>query len=139
MNLLEVLTGNKYPKTDSLIDANEERVVVTVSMTLAPGHVTLDKPSYIETKFKKLIPILKGIETHEDKENDEQKIVVKVEVPGNFRNINDLNHLVRIAGAICEIAEERLSEPEAIKNIGLDCKPYAYEPEEEAASQQPGS
>lgn len=134
MNLLEVLTGNKYPKKDSLINANEEKVVVFVSMTLAPGHVTLDKPNYIETKFKKLIPILKGIETQEDKENDEQKIIVKVEVPGNFRNINDLNHLVHIASAICEIAEERLSEPEAIKNIGLDCKPYVYESEEKTAS-----
>ena len=134
MNLLEVLTGNKYPKKDSLIDANEEKVVVIVSMTLTPGHVTLDNPGYIETKFKKLIPILKGIGVHKDKENDEQKIIVKVEVPGKFRNINDLNHLVHIAGAICEIAEERLSEPEAIKNIGLDCKPYIYEPEEEAAS-----
>ena len=134
MNLLEVLTGDKYPKIDSSIDANEEKVVVTVSMTLAPGHVTLDNPGYIETKFKKQIPILKDIATYKDKENDEQSIFVKVEVPGKFRNINDLNHLVHIAGAICEIAEDRLSEPEAIKNIGADCKPYVYEPEKKTAS-----
>lgn len=134
MDLLKVLTGNEYPKKDSLIDANEKKVVVFVSMTLAPGHVTLDHPGYIEAKFKKLIPILKGISVHKDKENDEQRIIVKVEVPGDFRNINDLNHLVHIAGAICEMAEDRLSEPEAIKNIGLDCKPYVYEPEEKTAS-----
>ena len=131
MDFLKVLPGNEYPKKDSLIDANEERVVVFVSMTLAPEHVALDNPGYIETKFKKLIPILKGIGTYKDKESDEQKIIVKVEVPGKFRNINNLNHLVRIAGAICEIAEDRLSEPGATKNIGLDCKPFVInEPEE---------
>lgn len=124
---------------DSLIDANEEKVVVIVSMTLAPEHVTLDNPGYIETKFKKQIPILKSITTYKDKENGKQHIFVKVEVPGKFRNIDNLNHLVRIAGAICEMAEDRLSEPVAIKNIGLDCKPFvANEPEEKQADAEPG-
>lgn len=52
-----------------------------------------------------------------------------------FNGITHLNHLVHIAAAISEIAEDRLSEPETIKNIGLDCKPFIHlrdESEEEA-------
>ena len=56
-----------------------------------------------------------------------------VEVDGKFNRIDDLRHLAFIAGRISEIAEDRLSEPVAVKNIGLDCKPFICtddEPEE---------
>lgn len=138
MNFPKVLMGvSEYPKFDSEITANEREVTVSVSMTLEPDHVGLDNPGYIETKLKKQIPVLRAIGTQRDDESDEQTIYVTLKVAGMFRKINNLIHLTTIAKAICEIAEDRLSEPEVVKNIGADCKPYVNEPEEpeeEAAS-----
>ena len=135
MNIIEALMGKKYPQFESAIYADGSKVVVTVSRTLSPDHVNLDTPSYVETKFKKHIPILTSIGVTKNKETDEQTINVTVEVGGIFNDINNLNHLVAIATAISEIAEDKLSEPECIKNIGLDCKPFICtddESEEEA-------
>ena len=70
------------------------------------------------------IPILKEIGITKNQETDEQSINVTVEVGGAFNDITHLNHLVHIATGISKIAEERLSEPEIIKNIGLDCKTF---------------
>ena len=139
MDFQKVLMGGKgYPKFDSEVTATINRVAVAVFVTLDPDHVRLDSPGYIETKLKKQIPILKSIGTRIDNKNGEQTICVIVEVNGKFRSITDLMHLTTIAHVICKIAEDRLSEPEVVKNIGADCKPYVNEPEEEAASQQPG-
>ena len=124
MNILEKLMGKKYPQFESAIYADGSKVVVTVSRTLSPDHVELDSPSYVENKFKKHIPILTSIGVVKNKETDEQTINVTVEVGGIFNDINNLNHLTGIAMAISEIAEDKLSEPSAIKNIGLDCKPF---------------
>lgn len=124
MNIIEALMGKKYPQFESAIYADGNKVIVTVSRTLSPDHVDLDSPSYVENKFKKKIPILTSIGVTKNKETDEQTINVTVEVGGAFNDITDLNHLVHIATGISRIAEDRLSEPEAIKNIGLDCKPF---------------
>ena len=124
MNILEKLMGNDYPKFETAIYADSITTIVTVSRTLSPTHVDLDSPGYIENKFKKLVPILKEIGVTKNQETDEQTINVTVEVDGKFNSINDLNHLAFIAKGISEIAEDRLSEPEVIKNIGLDCKPF---------------
>ena len=137
MDFPKVLMGvNEYPKFDSEITANEREVTVSVSMTLDPDHVGLDNPGYIETKLKKQIPVLRAISTQKDDESDEQAIYVTLKVAGMFRKINDLIHLTAIARAICEIAEDRLSEPEVVKNIGADCEPYVrckpYNHEQEA-------
>ena len=126
MNILEKLLGNDYPKFESAIYADGNTTIVTVSRILSPTHVDLDSPSYVETKFKKRIPILKEIGVTKNQETDEQSINVTVEVGGAFNDITHLNHLVHIAAAISEIAEDRLSEPETIKNIGLDCKPFIH-------------
>ena len=133
MNILEKLMGNDYPKFETAIYADGVTTIVTVSRILSPNHVDLDSPSYVENKFKKHIPILKEIGVTKNQKTDEQSINVTVEVGGAFNGIAHLNHLVRIAAGISDIAEERLSEPEAIKNIGLDCKPFICtdEPEEE--------
>ena len=140
MDFAKVLMGDgKYPKIDSEVTANEQEVTVSVSMTLDPGHVALDNPGYIETKFKKKIPILRAISTQIDDESGEQTIYVTVKVGGMYRKINDLMHIAAIAHTVCEIAEDRLSEPEVLNNIGADCKPYVhckpynYESEEEAS------
>ena len=131
MNILEKLMGKDYPKFETAIYADGNTTVVTVSRTLSPTHVDLDSPGYIENKFKKLVPILKEIGVTNNQETDEQTINVTVEVDGKFNGITHLNHLVHIAAGISEIAKDRLSEPETIKNIGLDCKPFiANEPEE---------
>lgn len=135
MNILEKLLGEAYPKLGSAVCADGNRTIVTVSRTLSPTHVDLDSPSYVETKFKKHIPILKEIGVVKNQETDEQSINVTVEVGGAFNDITHLNHLVHIAAGISEIAEDRLSEPNAIKAIGLDCKPFICtdnEPEEKA-------
>mgnify|MGYP003601651270 FL=1 len=130
MNILEKLMGNDYPKFESAIYADGSKTIVTVSRTLSPDHVDLDSPGYIENKFKKLVPILTTIGVTKNKETDEQTINVTVEVNGAFNGITHLNHLVHIAASISEIAEDRLSEPEAIKNIGLDCKPFIHADDE---------
>lgn len=132
MNILEKLLGNDYPKFESAVYADGYKTTVTVSRTLSPNHVNLDSTSYVENKFKKRIPILKEILVTKNQETDEQIINVTVEVDGKFNGITHLTHLVHIAAGISEIAEDKLSEPEAIKNIGLDCKPFIHtnEPEE---------
>lgn len=135
MNILEKLMGNDYPKFKTAIFADGATTIVTVSCILSPNHVDLDSPSYVETKFKKHIPILKEIGVTKNQETDEQSINVTVEVAGKFNGITYLNHLVDIAAAISGIAEEKLSEPEAIKNIGLDCKPFIHVDDESEEAQ----
>ena len=132
MNILEKLVGKAYPKFESEIFADGNKTVVEVSRTLSPDHVNLDSPSYVETKFKKHIPILKSIDVELDAVTEEQTIKVTVEVDGKFNSIDDLRYLAFIAKGISEIAEDKLSEPEAIKNIGLDCKPFVADESEEA-------
>ena len=131
MNILEKLMGEEYPKLESVVYADGCKTIVTVSRTLSPTNVELDSPSYIETKFKKLVPILGSIYVTKNEKTDEQSINVTVEVDGKFNSVANLNHLAQIAQAIGEIAEERLSEPEIIKNIGLDCKPFIANESEE--------
>ena len=116
--------GKNYPKFETAIYADGNTTIVTVSRTLSPIHVDLYSPSYVETKFKKHIPILKEIGVIKNQETDEQSINVTVEVGGAFNGITHLNHLVHIAAGISEIVEDRLSEPNAIKAIGLDCKSF---------------
>lgn len=135
MNIIEKLLGEAYPKLGSEVFADGNKTVVTVSRTLSPDHVDLDAPSYVETKFKKHIPILKSIGVTLDAETEEQSVNVTVEVDGKFNGISHLKHLVAIATTIGSIAEDKLSEPEATKNIGLDCKPFIdNEPEETQAN-----
>ena len=131
MNILEKLMGNDYPKFETAIYADGITTIVTVSRTLSPTHVDLDSPGYIENKFKKLVPILKEIGVTKNQKTDEQTINVTVEVDGKFNSIDNLKHLAFIAKGISEIAEDRLSEPEVIKNIGLDCKPFICTDESE--------
>ena len=135
MNILEKLMGNDYPKFESAIFADGRTTVVTVSRILSPTHVDLDSPSYVENKFKKHIPILKEIGVTKNQETDEQSINVTVEVAGKFNGITHLNHLVHITAAISNIAEDKLSEPETIKNIGLDCKPFIHADDESEEAQ----
>ena len=135
MNILEKLMGNDYPKFETAIFADGRTTVVTVSRILSPTHVDLDSPSYVENKFKKHIPILKEIGVTKNQETDEQSINVTVEVAGKFNGITHMNHLVHIAAAISDIAEDKLSEPETIKNIGLDCKPFIHADDESEEAQ----
>ena len=135
MNILEKLMGNDYPKFETAIFADGRTTVVTVSRILSPTHVDLDSPSYVENKFKKHIPILKEIGVTKNQETDEQSINVTVEVAGKFNGITHLKHLVHIAAAISDIAEDKLSEPETIKNIGMDCKPFIHVDDESKEAQ----
>lgn len=135
MNILKKLVGNDYPKVETAIFADGATTIVTVSCILSPNHVDLDSPSYVETKFKKHVPILKEIGVTKNQETDEQSINVTVEVDGKFNGITHLNHLVRIAAAISSIAAEKLSEPETIKNIGMDCKPFIHVDDESEETQ----
>lgn len=135
MNILKKLMGNDYPKFETAIFADGNTTVVTVSRILSPIHVDLDSPSYVENKFKKHIPILNEIGVTKNQETDEQSINVTVEVAGKFNGITHLNNLVHIAAAISDIAEDKLSEPETIKNIGLDCKPFIHADDESKEAQ----
>lgn len=131
MNIIEALMGKNYPKFETAIYADGNKTIVIVSRTLSPNHVDLDAPSYIENKFKKRIPILDNIGITKDEKTGEQSINVTVAVDGKFNGFTHIRDLVHIAAGVSEIAEDRLSEPEIIKNIGLDCKPFIdNEPEE---------
>ena len=135
MNILKKLMGDDYPKFETAIFADGNTTVVIVSRVLSPTHVDLDSPSYVENKFKKHIPILKEIGVTKNQKTDEQSINVTVEVAGKFNGITHLNNLVHIAAAISDIAEDKLSEPEVIKNIGLDCKPFIHADDESEEAQ----
>lgn len=135
MNILEKLLGNNYPKLGSEIFADGNKTVVTASRTLSPDHVDLGAPSYVETKFKKHIPILKSIDVELDAVTEEQTIKVTVEVDGKFNSIDDLIHLASIARGISEVAEDRLREPNVIKTIGLDCKSFICTDDESEETQ----
>lgn len=124
MNILEKLLGEACPKLGSAVCADGNRTIVTVSRTLSTDYVDLDSPSYVETKFKKHIPILTSIDVELNAVTNEQTIKVTVEVDGKFNSIDDLIHLAFIARGISEVAEDRLSEPNIIKAIGLDCKSF---------------
>ena len=133
MNIIKALMG-EYPKFKSLVYADDSFTEVTVCRTLSPDHVDLETPTYVENKFKKIVPILKGIGVCKDPESHEQTITVTVYADeskleplkrhGKFNNLEAIQHLVHIAAAISEIAEDKLSEPACIKAIGLDCKPF---------------
>lgn len=135
MNILKKLVGNDYPKVETAVFADGATTIVTVSCILSPNHVDLDSPSYVETKFMKHIPILKEIGVTKNQETGEQSINVTVGVAGKFNGITHLNHLVGIAAAISSIVEEKLSEPEAIKKIGMDCKPFIHVDDESEEAQ----
>lgn len=143
MNILEVLMGKKYPKFKSVVYSDDNFTEVTVRRTLSPDHVELDSPSYTENKFKKRIPILKSIEVYKADKESGQTIAVTVladasklgplEKHTKFNNVETINALVQIASAISKVAENKLSEPEVLKNIGLGCKTFICtdgEPEE---------
>lgn len=135
MNILEKLLGEVYPKLRSAVCADGNRTIVTVSRTLSPDHVDLDSPTYVETKFKKHVPILTSIDVELDAVTEEQTIKVTVEVDGKFNSIDDLRNLAFIARGISEIAEDRLNEPNAIKAIGLDCKQFICTDDESEETQ----
>ena len=124
MNILEALIGGEYPKFETAVCAGSDKTAVTVHCTLSPVYVDLDSPKYVETKFKKQIPILKAIWVTVDEETSEQTINVTVEATGKFNSLEFIKKLAHIAKGISRIAINKLSEPEIIKNIGLDCKPF---------------
>lgn len=124
MNILEALIGGEYPKFETAVCANSDKTAVTVHCTLSPVYVDLDSPKYVETKFKKQIPILKAIWVTVDDETSEQTINVTVEATGKFNSLEFIKKLAHIAKGVSRIAINKLSEPEVVKNIGLDCKPF---------------
>lgn len=125
MNTIEKLLGEGYPELGSEIFADGNKTVVTVSRTLSPDWVNLDSPGYLENKLnKKLEPISVSIVVKTNEETEEQTINVTVEACGAFNSISHLNRLAKIAKCIGKIAECRLSEPEVINNISMDCKKF---------------
>lgn len=124
MNILKALIGGEYPKFETAVCADSDKTVVTVHCTLSPDYVDLDSPKYVETKFKKQIPILKAIWVTVDDETSEQTINVTVEATGKFNSLEFIKKLAHIAKGVSRIAINKLSEPEVVKNIGLSCKPF---------------
>lgn len=124
MNILEALIGGEYPKFETAVCADSDKTAVTVHCTLSPVYVDLDSPKYVETKLKKQIPILKAIWVTVDDETSEQTINVTVEATGKFNSLEFIKKLAHIAKGVSRIAINKLSEPEVVKNIGLDCKPF---------------
>lgn len=135
MNIIEKLLGKGYPRLGSEVFADGNKTVVTVSRTLSPDHVDLDAPSYVENKFKKHITILRSIDVELDAATEEQTIKVTVEIDGKFNSIDDLINLEFIARGISEVAEDKLSESNVIKAIGLDCKQFICTDDESEETQ----
>lgn len=133
MNIIKELMG-EYPKFKSLVYADDSFTEVTVRCTLSPDHIDLETPTYVENRFKKIVPILKGIKVCKDPESHEQTITVTVYADvskleplkrqGKFNNLEAIQHLVYIAATISGLAENKLSEPQALKAIAMDCKPF---------------
>ena len=138
MNFFKVLLGNKYPQYKTNVIANNGEVAVVVTIELSPNHVDLDKPDYLTKKLKKVIPALSGItvsETiREGQFNVGPKIMVTMSIKPHFNTIEDIETLTSMAHAIANIAEDRLSEPKVIKNIGDDCKPWFNDREDETTA-----
>lgn len=135
MNILKLM-GNNYPKFKSEVYSDGTTTTVTVYRTLHPDHVDLDSPSYVENKFRKQVPILKAIGVSRDEKTSEQTIAVDVSVPGKFNSFEAIKDLVGIASAVAGLAEDKLSEPEVLKNIGLDCKPFIINDDESEETAQ---
>lgn len=110
MNILEALIGGEYPKFETEVCADSDKTAVTVHCTLS-------------SVFKEQIPILKAIWVTVDDETSEQTINVTVEATGKFNSLEFIKKLAHIAKGVSRIAINKLSEPEVVKNIGLDCKP----------------
>lgn len=125
--------GSNYPKVESSIYADGETTKVTISVTLSPNHVDLDNPSYLETKWKKQIPALDKIGVTYNAQTEEQSIHVVMCINGKHNSKSDIDSLTVMASAIATIAEDRLSEPSVISNIGADCKPW-FDDEEESCN-----
>jgi len=122
--ILARMMGGKYPKVNSSVYADGIATKVVATVTFDPDHVDFDSPNYIESKWRKKIPALESIGTSHNEETGEQSIIVSMDINGNHNKVSDIKSLEKMAVSIASIAEDRLSEPEVIKNIGEDCKPW---------------
>lgn len=134
--ILAKIAGKKYPVSESAVYADGCTTKVTVSLVLGPNHVDLDNPQYIETKWKKQIPVLDSIGVTHNAKTEEQAINVTMSVNGKHNSMEDLKTLEKMASAIAELAEDRLSEPSVIKAIGEDCKPWFEEDDNEESNHE---
>lgn len=138
MDCIKALLGNQYPKYTTKVIADDGEVSVVVTMELSPAHVDLDNPGYIEKKFKKVVPALKSIYVEEHVGAGftnvvGPKITVVMSIKPQFNTLKDIVALSEMARGIVEIAEDRLSESEVLKNIGDDCKPWFDDEKEQYA------
>ena len=130
--ILAKMMGERYPKVNSSVYADGVATKVSVAVTFGPDHVDFDNPNYIENKWKKQIPALESIDVSHNEKTGEQSIIVLMDINGKHNKVSDIRSLEKMAASIAGIAEDRLSEPEVIKNIGNDCKPWFDEEDEEA-------
>ena len=126
-HVLSKILGIEYPKVETTVFADLTATKVTLTVTFDPDHVDFDSPQYIESKWKKKIPALESIGVSRNDKTGEQLIIVSMSIDGHYNKVSDIVSLKEMARTIARIAEDRLSEPEVIKNIGNDCKPWIHE------------
>ena len=119
--------------TDVAIFARSEAVIVCVKRTLLPCHVKLDYLTYIEREWRKTIPALWKI-TVEKAKTGVQVIAIYMKIKGEFNRLSDILSLAKMGGTLAELAEDRLSELEVVRNIASDCKPWFNEDEKDKAN-----
>lgn len=139
MDCIKALLGNQYPQYKTKVIADHDDVEVIVTMELSPTHVALDNPGYLEKKFKKVVPALKSISVTEAKNVGSSNIIgpaitVVMSIKPHFNTLEDIITLSKMAHAIVDIAEDRLSEPEVLQNIGNDCKHWFDDGKDEATA-----
>ncbi len=121
-NMLAKIVGQQ---TENVVFANGVVTKVTVETHYDDRHRPMDSTAvgYLEKKYKKVVPALESIRMHVN-EDDEQSLIVTMSINGKHNTVEDIRTLKKMACTIISIAEDRLTEPDILKNIGDDCKPW---------------
>lgn len=120
------------PKVETHVVSNPNGLSLIYKLNLPEGHRELDSASYLERRFKKLVPALEEI-TVLSRETG-QSISIVMRIPSEFDSVNDINTLNEMASSLMYIVKNRLEENSIVSNIGEDCKPWFADKKESASN-----
>lgn len=120
------------PKVETHVVSNAEGLRLIYKLILPEGHRELGSASYLEHKFKKLVPALQEI-TVLSRETG-QSICIVMRISSEFDSVNDINTLNEMASSLMRIVKNRLEENLIVSSIGEDCKPWFASKEEPASN-----
>lgn len=122
--------------TQVFVDGYTE-TTVRLNREYGPHHAKFDCPTYLENKLNKAFPkdvdILLGL-CVDPANSSKQELMVSITINHKFTSFKDVQTLMAMCYGIMEIAEERLTEPERIKAMSDDCKPWIIEDDKASES-----